>query len=82
VSLASSKDHIEDFLRDLREKIRAFDIAFRPRDKNNEALRILDISPLKRIEFLKGLTYKDYFSGPNKDTYDSDKPDYYLWYGN
>lgn len=73
----ASIQQVELFLKDLFDKIRYMDIAFRPRDKNLETLAELDISPVKRIEYLMNLKVEDYYSGPNKDTYDPDKPDYY-----
>lgn len=73
----ATQQQIELFLKGLFEKIRFLDIAFRPRDKNLEALAELDITPIKRIEYLLNLKAEDYYSGPNEDTYDSSKPDYY-----
>ena len=37
----------------------------------------LEILPIDRISYLNKLTSENYYSGPNKDTYDSTKPDYY-----
>jgi hypothetical protein len=73
----ANKAEIEEFLRALKEKIKIFDIVFRPRDKNTETLAELDILPIDRIQYLMNLTADDYYSGPNKDTYDFRKPDYY-----
>lgn len=73
----ATKTEVEQFLRDLKDKIRFFDVAFRPRDKNTDALAELDILPIDRLECLLNLTAEDYYSGPNKDTYDPGKPDYY-----
>jgi hypothetical protein len=68
---------VESFIKGLIEKINVFDIAFRPRNKNLDALAELDISPVERIEYLMNLRAEDYCSGPNKDTYDPANPDYY-----
>jgi len=73
----TSKQEVELFLNQLKDKIKVFDVAFRPRDKNIECLAELDITPSKRIEYLMNLRVEDYYSGPNKDTFDSTKPDYY-----
>jgi hypothetical protein len=73
----TSRQQVEIFLNDVLEKIRCFDVAFRPRDKNLDALAELDITPVKRIEYLMNLKVEDYYSGPNKDTHDPGKPDYY-----
>ena len=72
-----SKQQIELFLKDLTDKIRYWDIAFRPRGKNLDALAELDITPIQRIAYLMNLKVEDYCSGPNKDTYDPSKPNYY-----
>jgi len=72
-----SRQIVEIFLKELFDKIKFRDIAFRPRDKNLDALAELDITPIKRIEYLLALKVEDYYSGPNKDTYDPSKPDYY-----
>ena len=73
----ATKEEVEAFLRQLREKIRFFDVAFRPRDKNIEAIAELEILPIDRLEFLKNLTVENYYAGPKNDTYDHSKPDYY-----
>ncbi len=73
----ATKEEVEAFLRQLQDKIRFFDVAFRPRDKNTDALAELDILPVDRIEYLKNLTVEDYYDGPKNDTYDHSKPDYY-----
>ena len=70
-------EEVEAFLKEMRQKIRIFDIAFRPREKNLKGIIELDIIPADRIEYLNKLTYLNYFTGPNKDTHDSVKPDYY-----
>ena len=73
----ATKDEVESFLHQLRDKIRFFDVAFRPRDKNIDGIAEIDILPIDRITYLKHLTSDNYYTGPNKDTYDSTKPDYY-----
>jgi hypothetical protein len=73
----ATKQEVESFLKTLVDKIRYMDIAFRPRDKNLDTLAELEITPVQRIEYLMDLTADDYYSGPNKDTYDPTKPDYY-----
>ena len=73
----SIQQEVESFIKDLTDKIKYFEVAFRPRDKNLDALAELDITPAKRIEYLMNLKAEDYSSGPNKDTYDPMKPDYY-----
>jgi hypothetical protein len=72
-----TKDQVELFLKEMREKMQILDIAFRPRTKNIDSLAEIDIVPIQRIEYLKKLTYRNYKSGPNKDTHDPNKPDYY-----
>ncbi len=73
----ATKDSVEAFLKEMREKIRFFEIAFRPRGKNLDSIAELDIIPLQRVEYLKQLTYENYKSGPNKNTHETHLPDYY-----
>ena len=77
VQAMATKDQVEHFLKDLRGKIQLFDIAFRPRDKNLDFLAEADLRPIERIEYLKKLTYLNYKSGPNKDSHDPGKQDFY-----
>ena len=67
----TTKQEVELFLNQLKEKIKIFDVAFRPRDKNLDDLAALDITPLKRLEYLMNLKAEDYYAGPKNDTYDS-----------
>lgn len=73
----TSKQEVELFLNQLKDKIKVFDVAFRSRGKNLDDLAELDITPLKRVEYLMKLKVEDYYSGPHEDTYDQTKPDYY-----
>jgi hypothetical protein len=73
----TSKHEVEIFLNQLKDKIKVFEIAFRPRNKNIDCLLSLDITPKKRLEYLINLKPEDYYAGPKKDTYDSNKPDYF-----
>jgi hypothetical protein len=73
----ANKQEVEIFLKELKEKIRFFDIVFRPRDKNLQALADLDISAIKRLEYIVNLKAEDYYEGPKNDTYESSRPDYY-----
>ncbi|HJU45371.1 MAG TPA: hypothetical protein VJ647_01245, partial [Chitinophagaceae bacterium] len=73
----ATREEVDLFLREIKEKIDFFDIAFRPRDKNLKALAELDISASQRVAYIKNLKPEDYHSGPNKDTYDPSRPDYY-----
>jgi hypothetical protein len=68
---------IEAFLRELRVKMRVFDVAFRPRDKNLATLLELDLTPNQRLEILRALTVEDCFSGPNEDEHQPGRPDYF-----
>lgn len=73
----ATKEQVEHFLEEMRVKIKIKDIAFRPREKNIDALAELDIVPKQRIDYLNRLNYQNYISGPLKDTFDPHKPDYY-----
>jgi len=73
----ATKQDVDLFLTQLKDKIKVFDVAFRPRNKNLDALAELDITAGRRLAYLMSLQSTDYYSGPKKDTYDPSKPDYY-----
>ncbi|HEV2481645.1 MAG TPA: hypothetical protein VGS79_18370 [Puia sp.] len=73
----AEREEIVRFLAELKEKIRIFEIAFRPRDKNLQALADLDITAARRLECIVNLKVEDYFAGPKRDTYNTTLPDYY-----
>lgn len=72
-----TKQNVELFLNQLNDKIKIFEVAFRPRSKNIDDLAALVITAIKRLEYLLNLKAGDYYGGPKKDTYDTTKPDYY-----
>lgn len=73
----ATRTDVESYLRELRDKINFFDVAFRPRGKNLDSLVLLDITPTERLNYLQRLTADNYFSGPNADAYDPTCPDFY-----
>jgi hypothetical protein len=73
----ATKQEIEQFLNELKDKIRFFEISFRPRDKNLQALADLDITAIKRLEYIMNLKAEDYYAGPKNDTYNTTLPAYY-----
>jgi hypothetical protein len=73
----ATRAEVEGFLRELMEKIRVFEIVFRPRDKNLKALADLDITAVRRLEYIMKLKEEDYYSGPNKDICNTALPDYF-----
>lgn len=73
----ATKQEVEHFLNQVKDKIRVFDVVFRPRDKNLDTLSALDITAMRRKEYLMNLKAEDYYAGPKQDTYDTTKPDYY-----
>lgn len=74
--MASQAD-IEQFLNELKDKIKFFDIRFRPRDKNLQALADLDITAKQRLEYILKLTIENYYAGPKPDTFNPNRPDYF-----
>jgi len=73
----ATPDQVEEFLRQIRDKARAFEIRYRPRGKNIQGVADIDIIPMKRDEIISNLNYKNYYKGPNSDTHTPPGPDYY-----
>ena len=66
----SEKREIEHFLEEFKVKLKTFDIFFLNRDKNEQTLYDLEITPKQRIEYLNKLKAEDYYKGPVEDKYD------------
>ena len=65
----ASKFDVELFLKQLKQHLEIWDIFFINRPKNQlQTLADLEITPKKREEIIKNLTYKDYSSGPKPET--------------
>lgn len=59
------RKEVELFLKELKYKVNIFGIVFiDERQKNAQTILILDISPTKRTEIIKGLNAVDYSEGP------------------
>ncbi len=60
-----NKNDVEQFLHDLKIKIKIFEIVFLDdRGKNQQALLDLEITPIKRKEIILNLEIEDYSEGP------------------
>jgi hypothetical protein len=65
----TTKDQVENFLKDFKEKMKIWDVAFRnDRCKNTQALADLEITPLTRKNILCSLSVADFSEGPLEDT--------------
>lgn len=73
----ASAEQVQEFLNHLHGKMNVYQVFFRTRDKNKKGLEELEILPIEREKIIKSLTIDNYHSGPNEDTYDSSKPNYY-----
>ena len=47
----STKQEVDQFLNQVKDKIRVFDVVFRPRGKNLDTLAALDITAVKQNEY-------------------------------
>lgn len=63
-----SKDDVEHYLRDLKQKIRTFSLIILERDKNRNTLAELELVQSDCKDFIDGLSSENYFRGPTKDT--------------
>ena len=70
-------DDVSAFLSDFFTKFDIYDIIFERRDKNDQALLDLEITPSQRKEIIKKIKPENYLSGPNPDCNDTSRPDYW-----
>ena len=64
----TTKEEVQLFLADFRVKLKTFDILFRDeRNKNTQALLLLEIPPAQRRKLVESLTVADYSEGPLND---------------
>lgn len=73
----TKKPEIERFLEEFKLKMKTFDILFLNREKNEQALYDLEITPVQRIKYLEKLNFEDYYNGPKKDNYDKTSFDFW-----
>lgn len=60
-----TQNEIQLFLNDFKTKMEFMDIVFLDkRAKNAQALALLEIAPIKRIQIIRELTVEDYSEGP------------------
>ncbi len=69
-----NKSEIESFLSDFKAKLNIYDVFFKNRDKNEQALYDLEITAGQRKEFLANLNVGDYSGGPFTDAFDPESP--------
>lgn len=72
-----TKYEVQQFLNDFKTKLEIFDIIFTNRDKNQQALLELEITPDERKNYIKSLKAEDYFNGPTEDTFNPVMPHYW-----
>lgn len=63
-----SEDDVEQYLRDLSQKIRTFDLIILERDKNRNTLAELELVQSNCKDYIYELTSENYYRGPTKDT--------------
>ncbi len=73
----TTKNQVQQFLKDFKQKLDVFSIIYLDRDKNRNALLELGITELQRLENIKSLKPENFHSGPNKDTNDPNMPEYW-----
>jgi hypothetical protein len=65
----ATKQEVDKFLRDFKEKMKFWDVVFRDdRGKNFDTLSELELRPLDRKKILSNLKTSDYSEGPLKDS--------------
>lgn len=69
LEVMATKEDVEIFLLNFKEKVKIYDIVFRDdRGKNMQALAELDITPRYRKDVILKLKTEDYSEGPIVDT--------------
>jgi hypothetical protein len=63
----SDKLEIESFLKEFKIKLKTFDIIFKNREKNGQALYDLEITHAQRLKYIEKLKTEDYYRGPSED---------------
>lgn len=64
----ATRDDVELFLKQFREKLKIYSIVFRDdRGKNIQTLATLEITPLYRVKVISNLAVADYSEGPLPD---------------
>jgi len=63
----STRETVEQYLKELSEKINIFDIIFEDRKEFFELQKELEITLSFCINIIKELTYKEYYKGPTID---------------
>jgi hypothetical protein len=65
----TNKLEVEQFLKQLKQHLSIWQVIFINRPKNQlQALADLEITPKKREDIIKNLTYKNYSEGPKLET--------------
>lgn len=63
-----SKNDVEKYLSDLKEKIKTFNLVIIERKKNRKTLAELELVQSDCKDYVNKLTIKNYFRGPTDDT--------------
>ncbi|MGN6802123.1 MAG: hypothetical protein ACTHJN_09465 [Ginsengibacter sp.] len=64
----TTKEEVEAFLKDFKEKMAIFEIVFyRSRGKNLMTFLELELSEISARKHLEELTHEDFYKGPSKD---------------
>ncbi len=72
------KENVQKFLNDFKAKLKVFRIDYRDdRGKNLQALADLEITAIRRTEFIEKLEVENYCSGPQKNILYPNHPDYW-----
>jgi len=65
--MSASKDEVDQFLKDFKVKMSTFTIIFLNREINQQSLLDLEITPIRREEYIKSLEVVNYCDGPFTD---------------
>jgi len=68
LNLMNTRESVDNYLKELFEKIKVFDIIFEDRKEFYELQKELEIKQSGCVKVIEELTHKDYCKGPKTDT--------------
>jgi len=76
----ATKEEVEAFLKEFKEKSKVFDIAFRlDKEENLQFLLEFEMPPDERKKYIMNLKVEDYYQGPDTNLDDEEEGDVWMF---